>query len=368
MSQKKINITVDDKLLMLFRKKLFNDKEFKELCEFCSVNFSIQIGDRLKENGFIKSWKIFTLVENLFDSKGNSPEKFAHCFDVLNFKVIRIENAILFLHALINFRKTLINKGFHNLNRLLEDEYIIPIISVLREQNMSIDIIVDKLEKIGSTKLGYYPNEMKLFGEELYFDRVIRQNICIPENHEIIKSMIPKFNLCLVCNNLKSQKIGDANLKTILFNLGQIDIEIFDNLDRNSIVLFSLIRSSSLEIEGYLKQLIPDKGMFKQLESLLNENEKTIFSSLQSLENKSEILNNARIFFNQKTDMNLYLYYICFYYFSRNYLAHNHFMTQDNFNKMVANDYELVTELYNSIVIIALTIQWKLIERNEGQN
>lgn len=360
MSQMSFNATVDDNLLKLFGKRLLEDKEFKELCKMCSINFIIQT-DKLKENGFIKSWKIFTLVENLFDSKGNSAEKFAHCFDVLNFKVIRIENAILFLHALINFRKTLINKGFHNLNRLLEDEYIIPIISVLREQNMSIDIIVDKLEKIGFPILGYYPNEMKLFGEELYFDRVIRQNICIPENHEIIKSMIPEFNLCLVCNNLKFQKIGDANLKTILFNLGQIDIEIFDNLDRNSIVLFSLLKSSSLEIEGYLKQ-IKNNGLFEQLSLLLDGNYVEQFKCIRNNQKDNEILNNVSYLLNLESTINPFFYHVCFYYFSRNYLAHNHFMTKDNFLKMVANDYKLVKELYKSIVIVSIAVQWKLIK------
>lgn len=346
---------------MLFRKKLLNDKEFKELCEFCSVNFSIQIGDRLKENGFIKSWKIFTLVENLFDSKGNSPEKFAHYFDVLNFKVIRIENAILFLHALINFRKTLINKGFHNLNLLLEDGYIIPIINTLTEQNMTMDIVVHELEKIGYPLLGYYSNEIKLFGEELYFDRVIRQNICIPENQEIIKSMIPEFNLCLVCNNLKFQKIGEANLKTILFNLGQIDIEIFDNLDKNSIVLFSLLKSSSLEIEGYLKQ-IKNNGLFEQLSLLLAGSYVKQFKCIRNNQKDNKILNNVSYLLNLRSNMNPFFYYVCFYYFSRNYLAHNHFMTKDNFEEMFTNKYELVKELYNSIVIVSMAVQWKLIK------
>ena len=361
MSQKKINITVDDKLLMLFRKKLFNDKEFKELCEFCSVNFSIQIGDRLKENGFIKSWKIFTLVENLFDSKGNSPEKFAHYFDVLNFKVIRIENAILFLHALINFRKTLINKGFHNLNRLLEDEYIIPIISVLREQNMSIDIIIDKLEKIGFPILGYYPNEMKLFGEELYFERVAKDGFINTDNEKIIKFMHNDFDLEAIKNKLSSQKIGDANLKTILFNLRQIDIEIFNNLDRNSIVLFSLLKSSSLEIEGYLKQ-IKNNGLFEQLSLLLVGSYVKQFKCIRNNQKDNEILNNVSYLLNLESTMNPFFYHICFYYFSRNYLAHNHFMTKDNFEKMVANDYKLVKELYKSIVIVSMAVQWKLIK------
>ncbi len=354
------NAIIDGKLLKLFRKKLLNKIEFKELCKLSSITFFTP-NEILKENEFIKSWGIFTFVDNFLID-------YSQCFDIVNFNIVDKEKLIIFLHKLVAFRQTLINKGFHNLNLLLEDGYIIPIINVLREQNMSIDIIVDKLEKIGSTKLGYYPNEMKLFGEELYFDRVIRQNICIPENHEIIKSMIPKFNLCLVCNNLKSQKIGDANLKTILFNLGQIDIEIFDNLDRNSIVLFSLIRSSSLEIEGYLKQLIPDEGMHKQLESLLNGSYIKQFKCIRNNQKNDEILNNVSYLLNLKSTMNQFFYYVCFYYFSRNYLAHNHFMTQGNFNKMFENNYELVTELYNSIVIIALTIQWKLIERNEGQN
>ena len=60
--------------------------------------------------------------------------------------------------------------------------------------------------------------------------------------------------------------------------------------------------------------------------------------------------------------MNPFFYYVCFYYFSRNYLAHNHFMTKDNFEKMIANDYKLVKELYKSIVIVSIAVQWKLIE------
>lgn len=298
------------------------------------------------------------IIQNFVD---NSLINYSQCFDIVNFNLIDKEKLIIFLHKLLAFRQTLINKGFHNLNLLLEDGYIIPIINTLTEQNMTMDIVVHKLEKIGFPILGYYPNEIKLFGEELYFDRVIRQNICIPENHEIIKSMIPKFNLCLVCNNLKSQKIGDANLKTILFNLGQIDIEIFDNLDRNSIVLFSLLKSSSLEIEGYLKQ-IKNNGLFEQLSLLLAGSYVKQFKCIRNNQKDNKILNNVSYLLNLESTMNPFFYHVCFYYFSRNYLAHNHFMTKDNFEKMVANDYKLVKELYKSIVIVSMAVQWKLIK------
>ena len=360
MSQLSFNATVDDNLLKLFGKRLLEDKEFKELCKMCSINFIIQT-DKLKENGFIKSWKVFTLVENLFDSKGNPPIEFAHCFDIVNFDIVEKEKLIVFLHTLIYFRKTLIKRGFHNLNLLLEDEYILPMINVLKKENINIDFIVTKLEKIGFPKLGYYPNEIKLFWEELYFQRVAKDGFINPDNEEIIKSIHNDFDLETIKNELSSQKIGNANLKTILFNLRQIDIEIFDNLDRNSVVLFSLLKSSTLEIEGYLKQ-INNNGLFEQLKYLLQGSYIRSFKCIRNNQNNNQILNNVSYLLNLKSTMNPFFYYVCFYYFSRNYLAHNHFMTKDNFEKMIANDYKLVKELYKSIVIVSIAVQWKLIE------
>lgn len=361
MSQKSFNVKIDDYLLKLFRKRLLEDKEFKELCQMCSINFIIQTGDKLKENGFVKSWKVFTLVENLFDSKGNSPVEFAHCFDIINFNIVEEEKLIVFLHTLIYFRKTLIKRGFHNLNLLLEDEYILPMINVLKKENINMDFIVTKLEKIGFPKLGYYPNEIKLFGEELYFERVAKDGFINPDNEEIIKSIHNDFDLETIKNELSSQKIGNANLKTILFNLRQIDIEIFDNLDRNSVVLFSLLKSSTLEIEGYLKQ-INNNGLFEQLKYLLQGSYIGSFKCIRNNQDNNQILNNVSYLLNLKSTMNPFFYHICFYYFSRNYLAHNHFITKDNFEKMLANNYELVKELYKSIVIVSIAVQWKLIK------
>ena len=359
MSKIFFNATVDDNLLKLFRKKLLNEKEFNELCKLSSIDFFTP-NEILKENGFIKSWGIFTFVDN-------SLINYAQCFDIVNFNLVDKEKLIIFLHKLVVFRQTLINKGFHNLNLLLEDGYIIPIINTLKKQNMNMNIIVTKLEEIGFPKLGYHPSEIKLFGEELYFERVAKDGFLNTYNEEIIKFIHNDFNLEAIKNELSSQKIGEANLKTILFNLRQIDIEIFENLDKNSIVLFSLIKSSSLEIEGYLKQ-IKNNGLFEQLSLLLKGSNIKQFKCIRNNQKDNEILNNVTYLLNLKNTLNPFLYHICFYYFSRNYLAHNHFMTKDNFDKMVENNYELVKELYNSIVIIALTIQWKLIERKQGQN
>lgn len=58
MSQMSFNATVDDNLLKLFRKKLINEKEFKELCKLTSITFFAP-SEILEENGFIKSWVIF---------------------------------------------------------------------------------------------------------------------------------------------------------------------------------------------------------------------------------------------------------------------------------------------------------------------
>ncbi len=149
MSQMSFNATVDDNLLKLFRKKLINEKEFKELCKLSSITFFAP-SEILKENGFIKSWGIFTSVDNLLIND-------SQCFDIVNFNLIDKEKLIIFLHKLLVFRQNLINKGFHNLNLLLEYGYIIPIINTLTEQDMTMDIVVHELEKIGYPLLGYYP-------------------------------------------------------------------------------------------------------------------------------------------------------------------------------------------------------------------
>ncbi len=271
---------------------MYYTKEFNELCKLSSIDFFTP-NEILKENGFIKSWGIFTFVDN-------SLINYNQCFNIVNFNLVDKEKLIIFLHKLVVFRQTLINKGFHNLNLLLEDGYIIPIINTLKKQNMNMNIIVTKLEEIGFPKLGYHPSEIKLFGEELYFERVAKDEFINTHKEETIRSMHNDFNLEAIKNELSSQKIGEANLKTILFNLRQIDIEVFDNLDKNSIVLFSLIKSSSLEIEGYLKQ-IKNNGLFEQLSLLLNGSNIKQFKCIRNNQKDNEILNNVTYLLNFRT-------------------------------------------------------------------
>jgi len=72
------------------------------------------------------------------------------------------------------------------------------------------------------------------------------------------------------------------------------------------------------------------------------------------------LLNNAMQFFPNREEENTFLHHITFFYFSRNYLAHNYFNTKENFEKMFDDGkYTPIKELYKSIVIIAFIIEWK---------
>jgi len=371
MSKRYFNASIDEDTIKLFRKILLSKVEFKKLLASCLIPYKDIDNLIYFENGLYRHWTIFSLIPNLLGTKGETVESLHNCFNVVNFNSyaqIEKEQAINFLHSLINFRSQLIEYGYHTVNLLLEDSYIIPIINALLGQGMQYNEIVESLENIGYPKLGYSPLEIKLFGDELYFERVIKDTVLSVQNEIIIKEMHPEFNIENLKSKIEAQRIGEANLKTLLFNLRQIDIEIFDNFDKNSIVLFSLLRTVVLELEGFVKQL-PSAGsrLFDNLKTLLNESFIVQFDTRQSMQNSSIFLNNAMQFYLNRVEENTFFYYLTWYYFTRNYFAHNYFNTKENFEKMFDNGaYAPIKEAYQSILIVALVVQWKILESEEG--
>ena len=371
MSKRYFNVSVDETTIKLFRKILLTENEFKKLLKASSIKFETVNNPIYFDNELYKHWAIFSFIPNLFGRGGETVESLYNCFNIVDFNSyvqVEQENTIMFLHNLINFRSQLIEQGYHTVNLLLEDGYIIKIINALYDNGMSYNQIVEKLENIGYSKLGYSPLEIKLFGDELYFERAAQDTFFTSENENIIKTMHPEFNIATIKESIQSQQIGEANLKTLLFNLRQIDIEIFNNLDKNSIILFSLLRTLVLELEGFIKQL-PNggSGLVNKLKSLLNDDYICQFDIRQTMQSDTKILKNAMQFFPNKDEENTFFYHLIFFYFSRNYLAHNYFNTKENFEKMF-NDgkYTPIKELYKSIVIIALIVEWKKTE-NSGE-
>jgi len=369
MSKKYFNASIDEAIIKLFGKIFLSEDEYKELLKACSVKFETTNNPIYFENGIYRHWTIFSLIPNLLGKCGETVESLCNCFNIVNFNSyvqVEQENSIKFLHNLINFRSQLIKQGYHTVNLLLEDGYIIPIINALYNHDMQYSEIIEALENIGYPRLGYSPLEIKLFGDELYFERVAQGTFFTEENENIIKTMHPEFNIDTIKEIIQLQQIGDANLKTLLFNLRQIDIEIFNNFDNNSIVLFSLLRTIVLELEGFIKQLSSGgSGLVNKLKSLLTADFVSQFDSRQSMQSDSIILKNAMQFFSNKDKENTFFYHLIFFYFSRNYFAHNYFNTKENFEKMYDNGkYTPIKELYQSIVIIALTVEWKKNENN----
>ena len=364
MSKRYFNVSVDETTIKLFRKILLTENEFKNLLKASSIKFETVNNPIYFDNELYKHWAIFSFIPNLLGKYGETVESLSNCFNIVNFNSYvqaEQENSIKFLHNLINFRSQLIEQGYHTVNLLLEDGYIIKIINALYNNGMSYNQIIEKLENIGYPKLGYSPLEIKLFGDELYFERVAQDTFFTKENENIIKEMHSTFDMDSIKEIIQSQQIGEANLKTLLFNLRQIDIEIFNNLDKNSIVLFSLLRTVVLELEGFLKQL-PNtgSGLVNKLESLLLGDYSGQLTDRKDMQDSLVLLNNAMQFFPNREEENTFLHHITFFYFSRNYLAHNYFNTKENFEKMFDDGkYTPIKELYKSIVIIAFIIEWK---------
>lgn len=364
MNKRYFNASIDEATIKLFRKVLLSEDEFKKLLKSCAIKFESVNNTIHFENGLYKHWTIFSIIPNLFGRSGETVESLYNCFNIVDFNSyvqVEQENSIKFLHNLINFRSQLINQGYHTVNLLLEDGYIIPIANALYDHDMQYSEIIEALENIGYPKLGYSPLEIKLFGDELYFERVAKGTFLTKENEDIIKTMHPEFNMNGIKDTLQLQQIGEANLKTLLFNLRQIDIEIFNNFDKNSIVLFSLLRTVVLELEGFIKQLpIGGSGIVNKLKKLLTTDFESEFVSRQSMQSDSIILKGAMRFFLDKDKGNIFFYHLIFFYFSRNYFAHNYFNTKENFEKMYDNgEYTPIIELHQSIVIVALVVEWK---------